>query len=384
MPNSGFLKPNLPHFPQIEPVSLDPVSARSAGRRRHDDPAEFDDPEGDAVQDGILARLVDRIMENPAKSGGLFVMVADRCGGGLQCPLPAACPPSRAVVRDPPRAGRASPRVRTTSSVPDPRPRGTPPVEPPTPRIQPAPPPAPVAAKPPIAPTLVADLQKALSERGLYSGKIDGISGTRTRAAISAYEKSQGLPVTGQPTAGILDSIVTASIAQAPAAAPRAPARTGRRRHRRPPHRRPWRARRCPRRSATSPAKASGRRTSPTTSTTSSAYPPPAADAEPATVTRVSVAPEPAAGRRAAGAAGMAAGAGAGSGRRLRCAAHALGPEGAQPDRLRAGAGGRRSGRRAPSPPSAASSSTMACRSPARPATRVIERLVAIGAMAAA
>ena len=106
--------------------------------------------------------------------------------------------------------------------VPDPRPRAVPRVEPPTPRIQPAA--APEPAAPDARPVLIADLQRALSERGFYRGKIDGISGTRTRAAITAFEKAEGLPVTGQPSASVLDRITTASIAPAePPAKPAAP-----------------------------------------------------------------------------------------------------------------------------------------------------------------
>ena len=168
-----------------------------------------------------MARLVDRIMDNPAKSGGLFVMV-----------LTTAAVVSNALFLQHARhpepwfATRPGPVAVAPGTdaviVPDPRPRGTPPVEPPTPRLQPeAPPPAPAAEKPVPAQTLVADLQKALSDRGLYRGNIDGISGSRTRAAISAYEESQGLPVTGQPSPVLLDHIATASIAPAePAPAP--------------------------------------------------------------------------------------------------------------------------------------------------------------------
>jgi peptidoglycan hydrolase-like protein with peptidoglycan-binding domain len=101
--------------------------------------------------------------------------------------------------------------------VPDPRPRATPEMDPPAPRIQPAV--APAAAVAPTSTQLVADLQRALGERGLYDGKVDGLFGARTRAAISAYEKSQGMPVTGVPSAAVLDSIVTASIPTEPPAA---------------------------------------------------------------------------------------------------------------------------------------------------------------------
>ena len=176
-----------------------------------------------------MARLVDRIMENPAKSGGLFVMV-----------LTTAAVVSNALFLQHARhpepwfATRPGPVAVAPGTdaviVPDPRPRGTPPVDPPMPRLQPEPPPpAPAAEKPVPTQTLIADLQKALSERGLYRGKIDGISGSRTRAAFSAYEESQGLPVTGQPSTVLLDHIATASIAPAepapaPAAAPSPPA----------------------------------------------------------------------------------------------------------------------------------------------------------------
>jgi peptidoglycan hydrolase-like protein with peptidoglycan-binding domain len=106
--------------------------------------------------------------------------------------------------------------------VPDPRPRGTPEMDPPAPRIQPAVAPAAAAVAPPASTQLVADLQRALGERGLYDGKVDGLFGARTRAAISAYEESEGLPITGVPSAAVLDRIVTASIAPKPPAAPAA------------------------------------------------------------------------------------------------------------------------------------------------------------------
>jgi peptidoglycan hydrolase-like protein with peptidoglycan-binding domain len=107
------------------------------------------------------------------------------------------------------------------ATVPDPRPRAIALVE--TVKATPeavAPAPGPTPARAPEA-KLVSDLQQALSERGLYQGKVDGISGSRTRAAITAYEKSQGLPVTGAPSAGVLDHINTASVAPpAPPAKP--------------------------------------------------------------------------------------------------------------------------------------------------------------------
>lgn len=166
-----------------------------------------------------MARIVDRALENPAMSGGLIVMA-----------LTAAAVVSNALVLqqsqhpEPWFATRPVPVALAPGSkdvvVPDPRPRGLPRAEPPAPRIQSAEAPTDEPAIPTAEPKLISDLQRALSERGLYRGKIDGISGSRTRAAITAYETAEGLPVTGQPSASVLDHITTASIATpAPAAA---------------------------------------------------------------------------------------------------------------------------------------------------------------------
>jgi peptidoglycan hydrolase-like protein with peptidoglycan-binding domain len=190
------------------------VSARTAGRRRHGDPAEADDSDREIIASGIMTRIAERVVENPAMSGGLIVMA-----------LTATAVVSNALFLqhsthpEPWFATRPAPVALAPGSddvvVPDPRPRGTPRAEPPPPRLQPAAaPPAPEPAATP-GPTLIADLQRALSERGFYRGKIDGISGSRTRAAITAYEKSQGLEVTGQPSASVLDHITTASVASA-------------------------------------------------------------------------------------------------------------------------------------------------------------------------
>lgn len=111
-------------------------------------------------------------------------------------------------------------------AVPSPRPRAEAPVQ------QVAPPPlaevpVPVAApaqaeaRPLSNTALILELQQQLAEWGLYKGAVDGISGSRTRAAITAYEQARGLPVTGQPSAAVLDHIRTASIS--PAETPPAP-----------------------------------------------------------------------------------------------------------------------------------------------------------------
>jgi peptidoglycan hydrolase-like protein with peptidoglycan-binding domain len=169
------------------------------------------DPDRESIASGVMARIVDRVLENPAMSGGLVVMA-----------LTAAAVVSNALVLqrsqhpEPWFATRPAPVALAPGSddvvVPDPRPRATPRAAPPQPRIQPAAAPVAEPSIPTAAPKLIADLQRALSEHGFYRGKVDGISGSRTRAAITAYEKSQGLPVTGEPSASVLDHITTASV----------------------------------------------------------------------------------------------------------------------------------------------------------------------------
>jgi protease YdgD len=50
----------------------------------------------------------------------------------------------------------------------------------------------------------VRELQGALKQRQLYAGPLDGAYGAELRRAIEAYEKAQGLPVTGLATRALL------------------------------------------------------------------------------------------------------------------------------------------------------------------------------------
>jgi membrane-bound lytic murein transglycosylase B len=51
------------------------------------------------------------------------------------------------------------------------------------------------------------DLQRLLTARGFDTGGTDGVIGAKTRSAISAYEASVGLPVTGEPTLALLQRL---------------------------------------------------------------------------------------------------------------------------------------------------------------------------------
>lgn len=65
--------------------------------------------------------------------------------------------------------------------------------------------PAPKRAR--IADPVVFGIQSELTDRGFYAGTIDGLNGSRTRAAIRAYEESVGIPPRGEATSALLDRI---------------------------------------------------------------------------------------------------------------------------------------------------------------------------------
>ncbi len=55
--------------------------------------------------------------------------------------------------------------------------------------------------------TSVEAMQRHLTRIGLYSDKVDGKAGMKTRAALGAYQKSAGLKVDCWPSEAVLRSI---------------------------------------------------------------------------------------------------------------------------------------------------------------------------------
>ena len=51
------------------------------------------------------------------------------------------------------------------------------------------------------------DLQRRLTAAGFDTSGTDGVIGTKTKAAISAYQQSRGLPITGEPSLALLASL---------------------------------------------------------------------------------------------------------------------------------------------------------------------------------
>jgi peptidoglycan hydrolase-like protein with peptidoglycan-binding domain len=63
---------------------------------------------------------------------------------------------------------------------------------------------------------LLRDLQELLTERGFYSGEIDGLRGPMTSDAIRAWQQTAGLEPTGEPTVALLAQIQLSSYVSPP------------------------------------------------------------------------------------------------------------------------------------------------------------------------
>lgn len=60
------------------------------------------------------------------------------------------------------------------------------------------------------------DVQRELQAVGFYKGGVDGVTGRRTRDAIAAYQKANGLTVTGEPSHELIEHIrYTRQVAEA-------------------------------------------------------------------------------------------------------------------------------------------------------------------------
>ena len=206
-------------------MSRKPVTER--GRRR---PVDEEQADGN----GLVARVIDRTFENPAMSGGLLVMALTAAAiasnalflqnGRHPDPLfmTRSAPPLAAPQPEPASATLAAPQQASLEIAIE---------NPPMPRLAPraatetgTPLPAaseselPSAALPPDAPAdppasisgggdLVTEIQRELARLGLYNDAIDGLPGSRTEAAIRAFETAAGIVVTGAPSPELLAAL---------------------------------------------------------------------------------------------------------------------------------------------------------------------------------
>ncbi len=207
--------------------------------------------------EGVLAGIVDRVFEDPARSGGLMVVAmtatAIICNAmflqnshrpaplfatrpsASAVPLPTPAPDFRPAATPAP-APQAQPvqRVASPQAITPPLPRPAPSAKPApvatTAAAKPAPvPPAPVPATATQSPSeaqqqtaLVTEIQRGLARLGIYTGAIDGKTGGRTSAAIAKYETAAGLKPTGHATPELLYALQHPTAAPAAAAAPAA------------------------------------------------------------------------------------------------------------------------------------------------------------------
>jgi hypothetical protein len=78
-------------------------------------------------------------------------------------------------------------------------------------------PPAAAAAPPAAAPdrpatsAQIREIQYLLGKLNLDAGRVNGRLGSKTRAAIATFQGSHGLPVTGRPSAALLEALRTAA-----------------------------------------------------------------------------------------------------------------------------------------------------------------------------
>jgi peptidoglycan hydrolase-like protein with peptidoglycan-binding domain len=91
-----------------------------------------------------------------------------------------------------------------------------PPANPPPPAMSAPPPPATAQAPagssvPSGAVPSIAQVQQGLQQMGYYRGRIDGRWGPGTRSAMAQFQRSQGLPVTGQGDMASLNALMNAS-----------------------------------------------------------------------------------------------------------------------------------------------------------------------------
>ena len=165
--------------------------------------------------EGLIGRLADLIVEHPAQTGGSLVIA-----------LTFAAIVGNAAFMQTKR--HPDPFFATRGEAGVPLPREAP--EDPIAEIVEAKPgaaPKPDAPKPDARPAVseaekerVAGIQRALAKLSLYSGPVDGLMGERTRAAILAYQRREGLQPNGEPSEALLNRLTHAASPRAEAADP--------------------------------------------------------------------------------------------------------------------------------------------------------------------
>ncbi len=169
----------------------------------------------DEAADSAVARIIDRAFENPAMSGGLMVMAITAMAimsnalflqaGRHPEPLFATRPAETAKAPARPAVAVPLPQTREQAAAAVPAPAAS--------ASAAMAPPAPVDA----SKALVAAVQRELARLGIYTDAIDGVVGSHTKAAISAWQTAAGIKVTGEPTPELLAALRAPVTANPPA-----------------------------------------------------------------------------------------------------------------------------------------------------------------------
>jgi peptidoglycan hydrolase-like protein with peptidoglycan-binding domain len=138
----------------------------------------------------------------PSRPADTIAVVVAACGAAavlanalLLQPVPKAAKPFVTAPAKP-----AAPSERQTTSV-----KRTVPAAPAPIAVAPPPPQRPDTAAVRPRSDLVFNMQRELAQLGFYDGAADGLLGPRTEQAIRDFEKSQGLKISGEPSATLLD-----------------------------------------------------------------------------------------------------------------------------------------------------------------------------------
>lgn len=170
-------------------------------QRRHDKRRTED--EEFVVPNGVIGWAVDRAFDNPAAAGGIFVMaltVSAIVSNALFLQN-ARHPEPLFSTRPPLVVDRQAPSV----PLPPRREEPTGSIAPPLPRAAPV---SPITVK--LAEeSMLREIQSVLASKGLYLGAVDGVYGSLSRSAITAYQEAQGLDATGEPSAALLEHLKT-------------------------------------------------------------------------------------------------------------------------------------------------------------------------------
>ena len=175
-------------------------------------------PQAEAAADSAVARVVDKAFENPAMSGGLMVMAITAMAIMSNALFLQAGRHPEPLFATRPAAVATAPAKSALVPLPHTREQAPVAIAAPPPKVAAAPraEPAPVDA----TKVLVIAVQRQLARLGLYTDAIDGLTGPRTRAAISTWQTAAGIKVTGEPTPELLAALSRPVAAAPPAAAP--------------------------------------------------------------------------------------------------------------------------------------------------------------------